>query len=133
MRRSLVVSCLSLIVFSGAVLMAQTKPQARLILRTDQRVYGKGEKIKFEYQLQNDGVSPFYVNRVIAQVGGMDAGVRIELVDDRGHHVPGQIVADTFPPDYKHMTDVVQYVKENWLLLLPRTFYGTSGYYGSIA
>lgn len=107
--------------------------KAKLVLESTKQVYRLGERIVFQYRIQNDGSVPFYMNPSLAQVGGMDAGVRIALFDEQGNRVSGQIVGDIPSPNYAAMSDIVKYIGDNWLLLGPRLFYGTSSYYPTLS
>jgi hypothetical protein len=111
---------------------AQTTPRPALTISPKQHVYRSGERIAFEYRIENTGKIPFYLNPSLEQVSGMDAGVRVMLFDEQGRRVGGQIVGDTFPPDYKNMTDIVEYVQGKWFLLRPNMFYGASSYYPTV-
>lgn len=105
---------------------------ANLELQSLKAEYRAGEKIQVEYKIQNVGGAPFYMNPNVAQVGGMDAGVRLALFDEAGNPVSGQIVGDVPVPDYSKVPDLCAYIRERWLLLRPGMFYGLNTYYPTI-
>jgi hypothetical protein len=106
--------------------------RARLILETTKQVYKLGEQIRYGFRIQNDGDVSFYMNPSMEQVEGMDAGVLIDLRDEKGKRVSGQIISENASPNYAAMPDVVKHIQESWLLLRPHMFYDTDSYYPTL-
>jgi hypothetical protein len=108
-------------------------PNAVLFLRSDRRTFHVGDRITFEYRIENNGQSPFYINSAMHQVEGFDAGIRVKLFDERDQRVMlGQIVGEEAAPTYKSMPDLPQFIEEHWLLLRPDMFYGMKSYYPTL-
>jgi hypothetical protein len=111
----------------------QTNPAApaKLVVATDKQIYAVGEPITFRYFLQNIGTKKLYISPVIDDVSRADAGVLIILYDRNGAEVPGMVVAESKVRRGKNV-GLVERIRNTWLLLSPRSFYGKeSQYYGA--
>ena len=103
---------------------------AKLVLATDKRVYTVGEPIKFRYSIQNIGNVNLYISPSIDDISFADAGVLIILHDRNGTVVRGQVIGEG-GAHRKKDGSIVDRVRNTWLLLSPRSFYGKESQYFS--
>ncbi len=84
--------------------------------RPDHVKYSLSESVKLNASLQNTGDAPTYVDRRT----GLGGGLKLEISDERGKHIPARVLSDAImPPPKEEDTSILIRLDEGF-------FYGTS-------
>jgi hypothetical protein len=112
--------------FSQSQSNSQNEITARVIARTEKRVFKVGEPIKVEIRLENSaptesGKTPFYISKSLQQAGGGVAGFHAVIKDSNGRDYGRCGAGDVWPAD---TPPDEQILRESFFLLGSDAFVG---------